>query len=126
MKFDNHTLQNITYMETYIHVEVNGIITMESSFQNFMDINEAVNKYDCYKLLMENNIENTLTLEDALGVCHRLVEQSVLNIFNSKCAFVVLEEQFEQFKTYESMLITMNIDAKIFLDKVQAIEWLNQ
>ena len=124
MKFDNHTQMSITYMDTYIHIKVEGIITMESSYQNFLKINAAIEEYDCHRLLLENNYENALALEDTLEIHKRMVEHSILNVFNSKNAFVVKEDQFESFKTYESMLNTLNVDVKVFTDKSLAMQWL--
>jgi len=123
-KFNNTTVQNIQILEEYLHVTCSGILTTGSSVENFVDISNAVEESGKFKLLLENNFENTLTIDQTYEVLGELQNLKIQTMFDVKIAFFPPKDQFEYFSLYTAALRTQNILAKTFQDKETALRWL--
>lgn len=123
-KFKNTTVQNIQILEEYIHVRCSGILTTGSSVENFVDISKTVEESGKFKLLLESNFENTLTIDQTYEVLEELQNLKIRTMFDVKTAFFPPEDQFEYFSLYTAALRTQNILAKAFHDKETALKWL--
>jgi len=123
-KFKNTTVQNIQILKEYLHVTCSGILTTGSSVENFVEISKTVEETGNFKLLLESNFENTLTIDQTYEVLEELQNLKIQTMFDVKTAFFPREDQFEYFSLYTDALRAQNILAKAFRDKETALKWL--
>jgi len=125
MKFKNYSKQIITVVDNeYIHVYSSGIITLESSVENFLKINDAIEKTQLKKMLLQSTVDNNLDIEQMFELFKRLEAKQIPLLFDVSTAVVPSTKLYDEFQVFVSILKGLNVDLEIFNSIPTAVHWL--
>lgn len=115
----------IELRDGYIHAESHGIETLEGSTELFTTIISKIIEWDCDRVLYVENFTNQIPINEMLIMLEevfKLVEEKNIN-----GRIAIYDSNLDDLKANilsESLAESRGINARIFLDREHALDWL--
>ena len=111
--------------ENYLHCRVTGTNSPESVLGYMAEIQKACDEYDCYRILIQENLEGPRFDEMEIFALISSGSPDALGFFEA-IAYVDAQQDIHVVKFAETVAVNRGIPVAVFSNVEDAAEWLKQ